>query len=108
MTIKSDDVIGKRAAYSAIIQNREIPAPGTPDAFKLMTKILQGLCLKIAVETDKGNIVDFDQFTKTNDEIITVSANQTTLKKVSEVETSNYNENEAISSFSDTKGGQKE
>jgi DNA-directed RNA polymerase subunit beta len=108
MTIKSDDVVGKRAAYSAIINHREIPQPNIPDAFKLLTKILQGLCLKITVETDKGNHADFDEFARTIEETMQIFSGATETK-VAEIESSKYNESEALNStVSKTEGSKGE
>ena len=42
LTIKSDDRVGRRKTYEAIIKGYEIPRPGMPEAFKVFTKELRG------------------------------------------------------------------
>ncbi len=57
LTIKSDDVNGRRAAYQAIIEGQNIPAPGVPESFKVLVKELQSLGLNIQVfDADGGEI----------------------------------------------------
>jgi DNA-directed RNA polymerase subunit beta len=51
LTIKSDDVSGRNAAYSAIVFGEPFPEPGLPESFKLLLKELQALCLDISVHT---------------------------------------------------------
>lgn len=43
LTIKSDDLVGRTQAYSAIIQGDEIPEPTIPETFKLLVRQLNGL-----------------------------------------------------------------
>jgi len=54
LTVKSDDVNGRRKAYEAIIQGQNIPTPGVPEAFKVLVKELQSLCLDIRVLNEQG------------------------------------------------------
>ena len=54
LTVKSDDVNGRRKAYEAIIQGQNIPTPGVPEAFKVLVKELQSLCLDIRVLNENG------------------------------------------------------
>jgi DNA-directed RNA polymerase subunit beta len=43
LTIKSDDLVGRTQAYSAIIQGNEIPESTVPETFKLLVRQLNGL-----------------------------------------------------------------
>jgi len=55
MTIKSDDIVGRRLATANIINNIDKPMRyNLPETFKYTTKLLQALCVKIEVETDDG------------------------------------------------------
>jgi DNA-directed RNA polymerase subunit beta len=45
LTIKSDDMLGRTQAYSAMIQGKQIPAPTVPETFKLLVRKLNGLGL---------------------------------------------------------------
>lgn len=45
LTIKSDDMIGRTQAYSAIVQGHEIPESTTPETFKLLIRKINGLGL---------------------------------------------------------------
>lgn len=47
LTIKSDDRVGRRKTYEAIIRGHQLPKPGIPEAFKVLVKELQGLALDI-------------------------------------------------------------
>ena len=59
LTVKSDDVNGRRKAYEAIIQGQNIPTPGVPESFKVLIKELQSLCLDMRVLDANGNEVNF-------------------------------------------------
>jgi len=63
MTIKSDDIVGRKIATANIIHNIDKPMRyNLPETFKYTTKLLQALCVKIEVETDDG-IVDMNDLT---------------------------------------------
>jgi DNA-directed RNA polymerase subunit beta len=47
LTTKSDDLIGRSAAYRAIVQGEEIPEPTLPESFKLLIRELNGVGLNI-------------------------------------------------------------
>lgn len=47
LTIKSDDVVGRAAAYKAIISNQPISAPNVPESFNVLDKELAGLGIKL-------------------------------------------------------------
>ena len=47
LTIKSDDMIGRNAAYTALITGQEIPEPTVPESFKLLVREFNGLGLGI-------------------------------------------------------------
>ena len=55
LTVKSDDIVGRRRAYEAIIKGQNIPTPGVPESFKVMVKELQALALDIRVLDRDGN-----------------------------------------------------
>ncbi|WP_026883628.1 DNA-directed RNA polymerase subunit beta [Clostridium akagii] len=52
VTVKSDDVVGRVKTYEAIVKGENIPEPGIPEAFKVLIKELQALCLDVKVLTD--------------------------------------------------------
>ena len=54
LTVKSDDVEGRRRAFQAIIEGQNIPTPGVPESFKVLVKELQSLCLDIRVLDSDG------------------------------------------------------
>jgi len=49
LTVKSDDTIGRVKTYEAIVKGQNIPAPGIPEAFKVLVKELQALGLDIKI-----------------------------------------------------------
>ena len=54
LTVKSDDVTGRVRTYEAIIKGHNVPKPGVPEAFKVLVKELQSLCLDIRVLDAQG------------------------------------------------------
>jgi len=47
LTIKSDDIVGRSAAYKAIITGSEIRTPNIPESFNVLDKELAGLAIKL-------------------------------------------------------------
>ncbi len=66
LTVKSDDINGRRRAYEAIIKGQNIPTPGVPESFKVLVKELQSLGLDIRTLDKDGN--DIQLSTLCNDE----------------------------------------
>ncbi len=60
MTIKSDDRVGRRKTYESIIKGKPLPKPSIPEAFKVLTKELMGLCLDVQLYDNEGKIIDMD------------------------------------------------
>ena len=58
LTVKSDDVTGRVKTYEAIVKGQNIPTPGVPEAFKVLVKELQSLCLDIRVLDRDGNEIE--------------------------------------------------
>ena len=54
LTVKSDDITGRRKAYEAIIKGQNIPTPGVPESFKVLVKELQALALDVRVLDGNG------------------------------------------------------
>ncbi len=54
LTVKSDDISGRRKAYEAIIKGQNIPTPGVPESFRVLMKELQALALDIKVLDKNG------------------------------------------------------
>lgn len=64
LTIKSDDRVGRRKTYEAIIKGRETPKPGMPEAFKVFTKELKGLGMNVALYDKEGEVIQMDTLAK--------------------------------------------
>jgi DNA-directed RNA polymerase subunit beta len=60
LTIKSDDRVGRRKTYEAIIKGNELPKPGIPEAFKVLVKELDALCLDVKLYDKNHNVIDTD------------------------------------------------
>ncbi len=58
LTVKSDDIVGRVKTYESIVKGHNVPAPGVPEAFKVLVKELQALCLDINVLDDDGNVIE--------------------------------------------------
>ena len=52
LTVKSDDIWGRTKTYEAIVKGENIPEPGIPEAFKVLIKELQSLCLDVHILSD--------------------------------------------------------
>ncbi len=64
LTIKSDDRVGRRKTYEAIIKGNEIPKSGIPEAFNVLVKELSALCMDVRLIDKKGNVIDTDALAK--------------------------------------------
>ncbi len=64
LTIKSDDRVGRRKCYEAIIKNYPIPKPGMSEAFKVFTKELKGLGVDVHLYDNEGDVINMDSLAK--------------------------------------------
>jgi DNA-directed RNA polymerase subunit beta len=53
LTVKSDDVMGRSRIYEAIVKGENAPDPGLPEAFNVLIKELQSLCLDVHLDKDQ-------------------------------------------------------
>lgn len=53
LTIKSDDVMGRSAAYESIIKGEEIKKPNIPESFNVLVNELKGLGLNVLLEEEE-------------------------------------------------------
>ena len=62
LTIKSDDIDGRNAAYEAIVKGNDVLEPTIPESFKVLVKELHslGLDVKVLDEAQKA-ITIFDE-----------------------------------------------
>jgi DNA-directed RNA polymerase subunit beta len=61
LTIKSDDVYGRAKAYESIIKGTEIQGPKVPESFNVLVKELQGLGLKVDLQTENAEVIDAEK-----------------------------------------------
>lgn len=47
LTYKSDDILGRNSLYTALATGKELPKPGTPESFNVLSYELRGLALKL-------------------------------------------------------------
>ena len=69
LTVKSDDINGRRKAFEAIIKGQNIPTPGVPESFKVLVKELQSLGLDIRTLDDMGEEVQLSTLCNDDDEV---------------------------------------
>ena len=67
LTVKSDDINGRRRAYEAIIKGQNIPTPGVPESFKVLVKELQALGLDIRVLDKVGEEIELSTLCNDDD-----------------------------------------
>jgi len=53
LTIKSDDIVGRSAAFDAIVRGEQISHPHTPAAFNVLLNQLRGLALNVKLEKEE-------------------------------------------------------
>ncbi|MCI5905705.1 MAG: DNA-directed RNA polymerase subunit beta [Oscillospiraceae bacterium] len=70
LTVKSDDTVGRVKTYEAIVKGQNVPKPGVPEAFRVLVKELQSLCLDVRVLDDNGEEIDLKQSFDDDDDII--------------------------------------
>ncbi len=58
ITVKSDDRVGRRKTYEAIIKGQSLPKPGIPEAFKVLIKEMQGLGMDVSLLDTNGEVID--------------------------------------------------
>ena len=68
LTVKSDDTTGRVKTYEAIVKGQNTPAPGIPEAFRVLVKELQSLGLDINVLDADGQAIDLKQSFDDDDE----------------------------------------
>ncbi|MBF2052901.1 MAG: DNA-directed RNA polymerase subunit beta [Candidatus Sericytochromatia bacterium] len=68
LTIKSDDVMGRAAAYEAIVKGKNIQKPGIPESFKVLIRELQslGLDMQILRVEEDGSETEVELFEETS------------------------------------------
>jgi DNA-directed RNA polymerase subunit beta len=54
LTIKSDDIVGRSAAFDAIVRGEKISHPHTPAAFNVLLNQLRGLALDVKLDREDG------------------------------------------------------
>jgi len=57
LTIKSDDINGRVRTYDAIVNGKNIQAPGIPESFRVLAKEMQSLALNVEVLNADGQVV---------------------------------------------------
>ena len=64
ITVKSDDRVGRRKTYEAIIKGQQLPKPGIPEAFRVLVKELQALAMNVELLDQDNNPIDMDALAK--------------------------------------------
>jgi DNA-directed RNA polymerase subunit beta len=56
LTIKSDDIVGRSAAFDAIVHGEKISHPNIPASFNVLLNNLRGLALKVDLRKSRRKI----------------------------------------------------
>jgi DNA-directed RNA polymerase subunit beta len=75
LTIKSDDVVGRAAAYKAMIQGQPIAPPSIPESFKVLISELRALSLNL-------DLIEPQEDEKDLTEIIEANLDETELEEI--------------------------
>jgi DNA-directed RNA polymerase subunit beta len=71
LTVKSDDITGRRKAYEAIIKGQNIPTPGVPESFKVLVKELQSLALDVRVLNKNNEEISLSELCNDDEPVYT-------------------------------------
>ena len=58
LTLKSDDIEGRNAAYEAIVKGQDVPTPSVPESFRVLVKELQALGLDVETLDENERAID--------------------------------------------------
>ncbi len=58
LTIKSDDIVGRSAAFDAIVKGEPLHQPNIPASFNVLLNSLRGLALDVELKKDKRSFKD--------------------------------------------------
>ena len=61
LTYKSDDINGRNQLYAALASGRELPKPGVPESFNVLSYELKGLGMKLDVQHANENEEEDDE-----------------------------------------------
>ena len=61
LTVKSDDIMGRQKIFDSIIKSNVTAEPGLPEAFKVLKKEMQALCLDMKLLTDTNAEVELSE-----------------------------------------------
>ena len=61
LTIKSDDVLGRAAAYDAIVRGEPFLVPNLPAAFHVLVNELKGLALDVEIKGVESEVKEEDE-----------------------------------------------
>ena len=61
LTVKSDDIMGRQKIFDSIIKSNVTAEPGLPEAFKVLKKEMQALCLDMKLLTDTNAEVQLSE-----------------------------------------------
>ncbi|OYD14454.1 DNA-directed RNA polymerase subunit beta [candidate division WOR-3 bacterium JGI_Cruoil_03_44_89] len=53
LTVKSDDIMGRKKLYEALVKGESLPEPRLPISFNVLLKELAGLCMEIELVREK-------------------------------------------------------
>ena len=56
LTIKSDDIVGRSAAFDAIVKGEPLHQPNIPASFNVLLNSLRGLALDVELKREKRSV----------------------------------------------------
>lgn len=61
LTYKSDDILGRNRLYTSLVTGKELPKPGIPESFNVLSYELRGIRLKFDMETANSNAIEEEE-----------------------------------------------
>ena len=90
LTVKADDIVGRLKTYEAIVKGEEIPVPGIPESFRVLTKELQSLGLDIKLYKEDEQVELKDSVDLETDEREIVLETNEDIEKLAKVTESDF------------------
>ncbi len=95
LTIKSDDIMGRTAAFDAIIKKERITQANTPATFNVLQRHLRGLGLDVALRNSKDELLIEDTLVAPEEPVTDVTDVEPSESELAEIEGAESKEQES-------------
>jgi DNA-directed RNA polymerase subunit beta len=103
LTIKSDDIMGRTAAFDAIIKKERITQANTPATFNVLQRHLRGLGLDVALRNSEDELLEDETLVAAEAPIANVDEVEPTESELAEIEDTDKAEDKTAESAEESK-----